>query len=225
VDLEVIGSGEGLVTICPGALVWLGACVRASMSREGTGRGECRAATFPGALPSLGGGFVSHAMDLESARVGECCGASRPCALVFFGAGVQKLMILEARVGLEGGTAAGVVALELLARFLHLIHIRTAGCLGRWLEVGSGVERATSAHDAVLLLAMADQILERVVLKATLGQIALEAAIGVAVVLLMCDEFDFVGFFATTELARIDGTQDLLDGLLVLVRQQVDERR
>lgn len=92
------------------------------MCRKSAGSRESSTAAFPGAFPSLGGGFVCHAMDLESAGVREGSRTIGPRALVFFRTRMKKLMVLEARVGLEGRAASGARAVELLARLVAFSH-------------------------------------------------------------------------------------------------------
>lgn len=59
----------------------------------------------------------------------------------------------------------------------------------------------------MLTLTMSDEVLERSVLKTTLGKIALESTLWVSVMLLVCEKFDLVGFFATTEFTGKDGAE------------------
>lgn len=118
VDLEMVSSGEGLVAIRPSALIRLGTCVSACVGRQSTGSRKSSATSLPSTLPSLGGGLVGHSMNLQSAGVGEGCSTIGPCAFVLFRTRMQKLVVFEARVRLEGGTAAGTVAVELLSRLL-----------------------------------------------------------------------------------------------------------
>lgn len=165
VDLEMISTGEALVTSSPSALVGLGTSMSSDMSGESTRSGEGSFATIPITFPGLGLGLVGHSVDLQTTRIGKGRVAVWPVTFVVLGTTMKQLVVLESTVALEDGRTSRIVALEwlLARRGLHL----TIGSLGTEelisvlvFQTGILGDRSSDALDErldlVLSLAMED---------------------------------------------------------------------